>query len=181
MLPHSCKPSICASTEYVTTFRVLQLFLRIIQLSPDYEGIELGIGESLLIKAIAESTGRSLATIKADLKREGDLGLVAMVRNKAGRCWLRLTRINPAEFEEQPEDDLQTKTPQRSFCVFKTQRNCVEFRTLGTDTSISAWRKLTSCLVASKESICHHEGASSLSRLRSKVYCAEFGGKAAYR
>jgi DNA ligase 1 len=50
-----------------------------LQLSPDYVGIELGIGESLLIKAIAESTGRSLAVIKADLKKEGDLGLVAMV------------------------------------------------------------------------------------------------------
>ena len=49
------------------------------QLSPDYVGVELGIGESLLIKAIAESTGRSLNLIKADLKREGDLGLVAMV------------------------------------------------------------------------------------------------------
>lgn len=33
----------------------------------------------MLIKAIGESTGRSLATIKADLKKEGDLGLVAMV------------------------------------------------------------------------------------------------------
>lgn len=52
------------------------------KLSPDYEGIELGIGESLLIKAIAESTGRSLTVIKADLKREGDLGLVAMVSNR---------------------------------------------------------------------------------------------------
>ena len=41
-------------------------------------GIELGIGESLLVKAIGESTGRSLAVIKADLKREGDVGLVAM-------------------------------------------------------------------------------------------------------
>ncbi|EKM83893.1 hypothetical protein AGABI1DRAFT_51454 [Agaricus bisporus var. burnettii JB137-S8] len=54
------------------------VYLCINRLSPDYEGIELGIGESLLIKAIAESTGRSLAVIKADLKREGDLGLVAM-------------------------------------------------------------------------------------------------------
>lgn len=52
------------------------LFLK---LSPDYVGIELGIGESLLIKAIGESTGRSLSLIKADLKKEGDLGLVAMV------------------------------------------------------------------------------------------------------
>lgn len=31
------------------------------------------------MKAIAESTGRSTAVIKADLKKEGDLGLVAMV------------------------------------------------------------------------------------------------------
>jgi hypothetical protein len=51
------------------------------QLCPDYTGIELGIGESLLVKAIGESTGRSLQLIKADLKKEGDLGLVAMVRN----------------------------------------------------------------------------------------------------
>ncbi|KAJ3544358.1 hypothetical protein NMY22_g2802 [Coprinellus aureogranulatus] len=54
------------------------IYLCINRLSPDYVGIELGIGESLLIKAIAESTGRSLAVVKADLKKEGDLGLVAM-------------------------------------------------------------------------------------------------------
>ncbi|CAL1695746.1 unnamed protein product [Somion occarium] len=54
------------------------VYLCINKLCPDYVGIELGIGESLLVKAIAESTGRSLATIKADLKKEGDLGLVAM-------------------------------------------------------------------------------------------------------
>jgi DNA ligase-1 len=41
--------------------------------------VELGIGESLLIKAIGESTGRSTSVIKAELKKEGDLGLVAMV------------------------------------------------------------------------------------------------------
>ncbi|KAG8841779.1 hypothetical protein FRB91_004696 [Serendipita sp. 411] len=58
---------------------VLQtVYLCINRLSPDYIGIELGIGESLLIKAITESTGRSVANIKADLKKEGDLGLVAM-------------------------------------------------------------------------------------------------------
>lgn len=52
-----------------------------VQLCPDYMGIELGIGESLLVKAISESTGRNLAIVKADLKKEGDLGLVAMVSN----------------------------------------------------------------------------------------------------
>ncbi|KAI0735133.1 ATP-dependent DNA ligase [Earliella scabrosa] len=54
------------------------VYLCINRLCPDYVGIELGIGESLLIKAISESTGRSMATVKADLKKEGDLGLVAM-------------------------------------------------------------------------------------------------------
>jgi len=54
------------------------VYLCINRLSPDYIGMELGIGESLLIKAIGESTGRSIAVVKADLKREGDLGLVAM-------------------------------------------------------------------------------------------------------
>jgi DNA ligase-1 len=56
-----------------------RFLLSMLQLSPDYIGVELGIGESLLIKAIGESTGRSVAVIKADLKKEGDLGLVAMV------------------------------------------------------------------------------------------------------
>lgn len=49
------------------------------QLCPDYEGLELGIGESLLVKAIGNSTGRSPAKIKEDLKKEGDLGKVAML------------------------------------------------------------------------------------------------------
>ncbi|PVG00774.1 putative CDC9-DNA ligase I [Serendipita vermifera] len=54
------------------------IYLCINRLSPDYIGIELGIGESLLIKAISESTGRPIQSIKAELKKEGDLGLVAM-------------------------------------------------------------------------------------------------------
>ncbi|KZT65169.1 DNA ligase I [Daedalea quercina L-15889] len=53
------------------------VYLCINRLTPDYVGVELGIGESLLIKAIGESTGRSLAVIKSELKKEGDLGLVA--------------------------------------------------------------------------------------------------------
>ncbi|TCD71554.1 hypothetical protein EIP91_008935 [Steccherinum ochraceum] len=54
------------------------VYLCINRLCPDYMGIELGIGESLLVKAIGESTGRNLSTIKSELKKEGDLGLVAM-------------------------------------------------------------------------------------------------------
>ncbi|WVF72992.1 hypothetical protein IAT40_007810 [Kwoniella sp. CBS 6097] len=54
------------------------VYLCINRLCPDYMGIELGIGESLLVKAIAESTGRAATKIKEDLRKEGDLGKVAM-------------------------------------------------------------------------------------------------------
>ncbi len=51
--------------------------LMINKVAADYAGIELGIGESLIIKAISETTGRTLADTKADHHKIGDLGLVA--------------------------------------------------------------------------------------------------------
>ncbi|KAF9913655.1 hypothetical protein BX616_009765 [Lobosporangium transversale] len=54
------------------------IYLSINKLCPEYEGIELGIGESLLMKAIAESTGREMKKIKADYAEIGDLGAIAM-------------------------------------------------------------------------------------------------------
>ncbi|ROT40329.1 DNA ligase [Sodiomyces alkalinus F11] len=54
------------------------VLLMINKLAPDYAGIELGIGESLIMKAIGETTGRSLQIIKQDQKEIGDLGLVAV-------------------------------------------------------------------------------------------------------
>lgn len=53
----------------------VQLMLN--KLAADYAGIELGIGESLIMKAIGESSGRSLKVIKDDHREIGDLGLVA--------------------------------------------------------------------------------------------------------
>lgn len=53
------------------------VYLCLNKLAPAYEGIELGIGENILMKAVAESTGRSLQQIKSDVGEKGDLGLVA--------------------------------------------------------------------------------------------------------
>ncbi len=53
------------------------VLLMIGKLAADYAGVELGIGESLIMKAIGESTGRNLKTIKEDQQKIGDLGLVA--------------------------------------------------------------------------------------------------------
>ena len=48
-------------------------------IAPQHEGIDLGIGDATLIKALAEATGRKEAAIKVDYKNEGDLGIVAMM------------------------------------------------------------------------------------------------------
>uniref|UniRef100_A0A0V0J9S6 DNA ligase n=2 Tax=Schistocephalus solidus TaxID=70667 RepID=A0A0V0J9S6_SCHSO len=47
------------------------------RLGPSYEGLELGIGESILMKALAMTTGASNDRIKAEFLRLGDLGAVA--------------------------------------------------------------------------------------------------------
>lgn len=54
------------------------IHLMINKLAADYEGVELGIGESLIMKAICESCGRTLAKVKDDQKEIGDLGEVAL-------------------------------------------------------------------------------------------------------
>lgn len=48
------------------------------EIEPAYEGLELGIGDSLLVKAISEATGRTNSSVQEAYKAEGDLGDVAL-------------------------------------------------------------------------------------------------------
>jgi DNA ligase-1 len=46
-------------------------------LAPAYMSLELGVGDSILLKALAEATGRQVKDIKAEAEERGDLGDVA--------------------------------------------------------------------------------------------------------
>ncbi|KAJ2476704.1 ATP-dependent DNA ligase Cdc17, partial [Coemansia sp. RSA 2320] len=60
------------------------VMLCISKIAPDHEGIELGIGEAVLLKSIAGATGRQVSRVKQDHQELGDLGTVVQ-RGKAGQ------------------------------------------------------------------------------------------------
>lgn len=117
---HFSRQCISASTESVLPLCLYPPLNSIIQLSPDYVGIELGIGESLLIKAIGDSMGRSVAAIKMDLKKEGDLGLVAMVCTSV--CYLSVSS-SPAQNSKISQKTLFKPKPLTLPFVFQNLRD----------------------------------------------------------
>ncbi|XP_055463364.1 DNA ligase 1 [Psammomys obesus] len=53
------------------------LYLSLNCLGPPQQGLELGIGDGVLLKAVAQATGRQLESIRAEVAEKGDVGLVA--------------------------------------------------------------------------------------------------------
>ncbi|KAG2493340.1 hypothetical protein HYH03_008474 [Edaphochlamys debaryana] len=54
------------------------VYLCVNRVAPAHTGIELGIGEATLIKALCEATGKNEASIKKAYEGSGDLGVVAV-------------------------------------------------------------------------------------------------------
>jgi len=61
------------------------VYLCMNKVAPDYEGIELGVGDSLIIKAISEMSGRTEAHIKKDAEALADLGQLAVTSRQTQR------------------------------------------------------------------------------------------------
>jgi DNA ligase-1 len=61
---------------------VPSIFMLTNKVAPDYDNIELGIGDTVLFKALGEATGCTLAKLKAEFQIKGDIGLVAEVNIK---------------------------------------------------------------------------------------------------
>ncbi|WJX44098.1 tRNA ligase [Trifolium repens] len=56
---------------------VTVVYLSANRIAPAHEGLELGIGDASIIKALAEACGRTEQQIRIQYKEKGDLGLVA--------------------------------------------------------------------------------------------------------
>ncbi|XP_026291592.1 DNA ligase 1 isoform X2 [Frankliniella occidentalis] len=69
------------------------VYLCLNKLAPAYEGLELGIADQFLMKAIAQTTGRTLAQIKTDAKDTGDLGIVAERSKSNQRMMFQPTKL----------------------------------------------------------------------------------------
>ncbi|KAJ9099620.1 DNA ligase 1 [Naganishia cerealis] len=73
--------------------KIVYLFIN--RLGPDYEpDLELGLGETLLIKAISECYGRAPAKIKKDYHEVGDLGIVAQKSRSGQPTMFRPTSLD---------------------------------------------------------------------------------------
>ncbi|XP_050367717.1 DNA ligase 1-like [Argentina anserina] len=64
------------------------VYLSASKIAPAHEGLELGIGDASIIKALAEACGSSENIIKERYKKEGDLGIVAQ-KSRSSQSMMR--------------------------------------------------------------------------------------------
>ncbi|XP_048225251.1 DNA ligase 1 isoform X2 [Perognathus longimembris pacificus] len=64
------------------------LYLSLNRLGPPQQGLELGVGDGVLLKAVAQATGRQLESVRAEAAEKGDVGLVAESSRSTQRLML---------------------------------------------------------------------------------------------
>ncbi|OBS57171.1 hypothetical protein A6R68_11703, partial [Neotoma lepida] len=64
------------------------LYLSLSRLGPPQQGLELGVGDGVLLKAVAQATGRQLEAVRAEVAEKGDVGLVAESSRSTQRLML---------------------------------------------------------------------------------------------
>ncbi|XP_069186184.1 DNA ligase 1 isoform X2 [Procambarus clarkii] len=91
------------------------VYLCLNKVAPSFEGIELGIGETILMRAIAQSSGRSVEKIKLDAEQKGDLGIVAEQSRSNQRVMFQPANLTVrGVFEKLKEIALMTGTASQS-------------------------------------------------------------------
>ncbi|KNH09116.1 DNA ligase I [Perkinsela sp. CCAP 1560/4] len=58
------------------------MYLTLNKVAPDQEGIELGVGDAILVKAVADGCGNTVNHVKEQYKKSGDLAEVAQFAKK---------------------------------------------------------------------------------------------------
>ncbi|XP_042887555.1 DNA ligase 1-like isoform X3 [Penaeus japonicus] len=92
------------------------VYLCLNKVAPAFEGTELGIGETILMRAIAQASGRSVDKIKQDAEQKGDLGIVAEQSRSTQRIMFQPAKLTvKSVFEKLKEiasmsgNDVQSK------------------------------------------------------------------------
>jgi len=69
------------------------VYLCLNKLGPAWRTSEMGVGETILMRSIAETTGRTMSAIKESLKQYGDLGTVAQKSRSPQRMLFKPTPL----------------------------------------------------------------------------------------
>ncbi|XP_042227837.1 DNA ligase 1-like isoform X4 [Homarus americanus] len=98
------------------------VYLCLNKVAPAFEGVELGIGETILMSAIAQASGRSMEKIKLDAEQKGDLGIVAEQSRSNQRIMFQPAKLTVrAVFDKLKDIALMTGNASRSKKVDKVK------------------------------------------------------------